>query len=59
MITIQELNSFIGNSELSENIAQVWGLIGKHFEQAQDSLPAEHAMQRQELSFHADRGRAG
>jgi hypothetical protein len=52
MITIQELNSFVGNPELNESIAQVWALIGRHFEQAQATLPAEKAMPRRELSFH-------
>lgn len=52
MITLKELNEFIGNPELNDQIAQVWALIGGHFEQAQAALPAEHAMLRSELSFH-------
>ncbi|MCO8161421.1 class I SAM-dependent methyltransferase [Pseudomonas sp. 21LCFQ010] len=54
MITLQELNDFTSNPELTANIAQVWDLIGQHFEQAQASLPPEKAMQRRELSFHDD-----
>src|SRR4051812_43349831 len=52
MITIRELNDFISNPELTDSIAQVWALIGKHFEEAQSTLPAERAMPRKELSFH-------
>lgn len=52
MITLQELNQFIANPGLQQSIEQVWSLIGDHFQQAQASLPAEHAMQRTELSFH-------
>jgi predicted O-methyltransferase YrrM len=52
MITIQELNEFIGNPELNDSIAQVWALIGQHFEQAQATLAPENAMPRRELSFH-------
>lgn len=52
MITLQELNGFIGNSQLSDSISQVWKLIGQHYEQAQASLAPEHAMSRTELSFH-------
>ncbi|WP_231423169.1 class I SAM-dependent methyltransferase [Pseudomonas sp. Leaf59] len=52
MITIQELNEFTSNPELTASIAQVWELIGQHFEQAQASLPSEQAMERRELSFH-------
>jgi hypothetical protein len=52
MISIQDLNSFISNPQLNDSIAQVWNLIGQHFEQAQAVLPAEQAMPRKELSFH-------
>jgi hypothetical protein len=52
MITIQDLNSFISNPQLNDSVAQVWTLIGQHFEKAQSVLPAEHAMPRRELSFH-------
>ncbi|WP_230839178.1 TylF/MycF family methyltransferase, partial [Xanthomonas translucens] len=52
MLTIQELNRFLDDPAVSDNVTQVWTLIGQHFEQAQANLPAEHAMQRRELSFH-------
>ncbi|AIB35469.1 class I SAM-dependent methyltransferase [Pseudomonas fluorescens] len=52
MLTIQELNDFTSNPELTNSIAQVWELIGQHFEQAQANLVPEHAMVRTELSFH-------
>ena len=52
MLTIQELNRFIDDPAVSDNVAQVWNLIGAHFEQAQASLPADQAMARRELSFH-------
>ncbi|WP_449434269.1 class I SAM-dependent methyltransferase [Pseudomonas putida] len=52
MITLQDLNGFIRNPELSKSISQVWELIGQHYEQAQASLPREHAMARREISFH-------
>lgn len=52
MITIQALNDFTSNPELSGSVTQVWELIGQHYEQAQASLPPEQAMQRRELSFH-------
>lgn len=52
MITLQDLNDFISNPELNDSIAQVWDLIGSHFEQAQATLPPERAMPRRELSFH-------
>lgn len=52
MLTIQELNDFISNQDLNDNVTQVWALIGEHFAQAQATLPAEHAMARRELSFH-------
>lgn len=52
MITIQALNDFTGNPELTGSVTQVWNLIGQHYEQAQASLPPERAMQRRELSFH-------
>ncbi|WP_263263441.1 class I SAM-dependent methyltransferase [Pseudomonas sp. RIT-PI-S] len=52
MITLNELNAFIGNPELNSHISQVWDLIGEHFEQAQATLPADQAMRRRELSFH-------
>ncbi|NER60341.1 class I SAM-dependent methyltransferase [Pseudomonas sp. MAFF212428] len=54
MITIQELNEFARNPEMTDCVSQVWGLIGQHFEQAQASLPPEKAMPRRELSFHED-----
>lgn len=52
MITIQALNDFTGNPELTGSVTQVWNLIGQHYEQAQASLPPERAMQHRELSFH-------
>lgn len=52
MITIQALNEFTSDPGLTDNIAQIWELIGQHFEQAQASLPPERAMERRELSFH-------
>lgn len=52
MITLQDLNDFISNPQLNDSIAQVWDLIGEHFEQAQATLPPERAMPRRELSFH-------
>lgn len=52
MITLEELNTFISNPELSGDISRIWGLIGQHYEQAQATLPAERAMARKELSFH-------
>ncbi|QNH14252.1 class I SAM-dependent methyltransferase [Xanthomonas sp. SI] len=52
MLSIQELNRFIDDQAVSDNVTQVWNLIGAHFEQAKASLPAEHAMSRRELSFH-------
>lgn len=52
MITIQDLDTFTSNPDMTHCIDQVWGLIGQHYEQAQADLPAEHAMQRRELSFH-------
>lgn len=52
MITIQELNNFTSNPELTGCVTQVWELIGQHYEEAQASLPPEQAMHRRELSFH-------
>lgn len=52
MITLQALNDFTSNPELTGRVAQVWELIGQHFEQAQACLPPAQAMQRRELSFH-------
>lgn len=52
MITIQELNDFTSNPELTGCVTQVWNLIGQHYQEAQASLPPERAMQRRELSFH-------
>lgn len=52
MITIQELNEFTSNPELTGSVTHVWELIGKHYEEAQACLPPERAMKRQELSFH-------
>ncbi|MEK2608755.1 class I SAM-dependent methyltransferase [Pseudomonas shirazensis] len=52
MITLQELNSFIDNPDLRGSISQVWELIGQHYEQARESLPADQAMLRREMSFH-------
>lgn len=52
MITLEELNTFIANPELSSDISNIWSLIGQHYEQAQASLPADQAMVRKELSFH-------
>ncbi|QDI04776.1 class I SAM-dependent methyltransferase [Xanthomonas cerealis pv. cerealis] len=52
MLTIQELNRFLDDPAVSDNVTQVWNLIGQHFEQAQASLPPDQAMPRRELSFH-------
>ncbi|PKO87248.1 MAG: cephalosporin hydroxylase [Betaproteobacteria bacterium HGW-Betaproteobacteria-12] len=52
MITIRQLNEYLSNPELNEMISTIWALLGKHFEQAQTSLPADQAMERRELSFH-------
>ncbi|WP_230839007.1 TylF/MycF family methyltransferase, partial [Xanthomonas translucens] len=52
MLTIQELNRFLDDPAVSDKVAQVWNLIGAHFEQAQAGLPADQAMARRELSFH-------
>lgn len=52
MITIQALNEFTSNPELTNSIGQIWEFIGQHFEQAQANLPPELAMARRELSFH-------
>lgn len=52
MMTLQELNDFTSNPELTDCVTQVWNLIGQHYQQAQASLPPEQAMQRRELSFH-------
>lgn len=54
MMTLQELNDFTSNPEMTASISQIWNLIGQHYEQAQASLPPEQAMQRRELSFHDD-----
>lgn len=52
MLTLQELNAFIANPSINDNVSQVWTLVGEHFIQAQATLPAEQAMERRELSFH-------
>ncbi|MCW0453010.1 MULTISPECIES: class I SAM-dependent methyltransferase [Xanthomonas] len=52
MLTIQELNRFIDEHAAEGSIPRIWDLIGDHFVQAQAGLPAEHAMERRELSFH-------
>ncbi|MFC6840314.1 class I SAM-dependent methyltransferase [Xanthomonas theicola] len=52
MLTIQALNNFISGQAANGSVSRIWHLIGEHFEQAQATLPTEHAMQRRELSFH-------
>jgi len=52
MTTLQEIKEFINSPGLNQSMAQVWELIGHHFEQAQATLPPESAMQRREISFH-------
>lgn len=52
MLTIQELNRFIDEHEAEGSISRIWEQIGDDFIRAQASLPPEHAMRRQELSFH-------
>ncbi len=34
MITIQELNDFTSNPELTGCVTQVWNLIGQHYQEA-------------------------